>query len=194
MLERIGHVFRMRNERLTKAIVLGWWEEMERWEKRPEKKRKMILHWKWILRETGIDWTDVERLTGDTEGWRKIAREKADHVERWDRLRGHRVEWGREGEKAIQMSVVRERDQVCRYEGCGKVCKNKGGLALHKKMMHRAAEQRVRFIFGRCGRGLDTEGAKVNHKRTCTVRGGRGGEDGVRKLLVLDYVGELQLH
>ena len=82
LLERIGHVFSMRNERLTKAIVLGWWEELERWEKRPEKKRKMIFHWKRILRETGIDWTDVERLTGDTEGWRKIVREKADHVDR----------------------------------------------------------------------------------------------------------------
>ena len=29
----------------------------------------------WILREAGIAWTDVERLTGDTEGWRKIVRE-----------------------------------------------------------------------------------------------------------------------
>ena len=28
----------------------------------------MILHWKRILREAGIVWTDVERLTGDTEG------------------------------------------------------------------------------------------------------------------------------
>ena len=62
VLERIGHVFRMRNERL--AIVLGWWEELERREKRHEKKKKKTnLHWKRILREAGIDWTDVERLT-----------------------------------------------------------------------------------------------------------------------------------
>ena len=58
MLERIWHAFMMRNERLTKAIVLGWWEELEKWEKKSEKKRKMILHWKRILREAGIDWTD----------------------------------------------------------------------------------------------------------------------------------------
>ena len=87
VLERIGRVFRMRNERLAKAIVLGWWEELEKWEKRPETKRKTILHWKSILKEAGIDWTDVDRLTGDTKGWRKILREKADHVERWDKQR-----------------------------------------------------------------------------------------------------------
>ena len=28
VLERKVHVFRMRNERLTKTIVLGWWEEL----------------------------------------------------------------------------------------------------------------------------------------------------------------------
>ena len=91
-VERIGLVFSMTNERLTKAIVLGWWEELKRWEKRPEKKRKMILHWKRILREAGIDRTDVERQTGDTEGWRKVVREKADHVKKWDRLQWK--EWG----------------------------------------------------------------------------------------------------
>ena len=26
VLERIGHVVRMGNERLTKALVFGWWE------------------------------------------------------------------------------------------------------------------------------------------------------------------------
>ena len=29
MLERIGHVLWMRNERLTKAIMLGWYEGLE---------------------------------------------------------------------------------------------------------------------------------------------------------------------
>ena len=38
MLERIGHEFRMRNERLTKAEVLGWLEELERLEREVEKK------------------------------------------------------------------------------------------------------------------------------------------------------------
>ena len=48
--------------------------------------------------------------------------------------------------------------------------------------MHRAAEERVRFFCGRCGRGLDTEGAKVNHKRTCTG-GGRTGVGGSARIV-----------
>ena len=40
----------MRNEILTKAVVLGWLEELERWEREVEeedrKKRKTILYWK----------------------------------------------------------------------------------------------------------------------------------------------------
>ena len=29
VLERIGHVMRMGNDRQTKAKVLGWWKELE---------------------------------------------------------------------------------------------------------------------------------------------------------------------
>ena len=29
VLERIGHVMRMENDRLPKAVVLGWWEGLE---------------------------------------------------------------------------------------------------------------------------------------------------------------------
>ena len=54
MLERIGHEFRMRNERLTKAVVLGWLEELERWERevkeenRKKREDRKILYWKRI--------------------------------------------------------------------------------------------------------------------------------------------------
>ena len=39
------------------------------------------------------------------------------------------------------------------------------------------------FSCGRCGRDLETEGARVNHQRTCTGGGeGEVGKEGVRKL------------
>ena len=41
--------------------------------------------------------------------------------------------------------MVREVDLVCRCGGCGKVCKNKGGLALHLKRMHRVVEEKARI-------------------------------------------------
>ena len=76
-------------------------------------------------------------------------------------------------------NVVRgEGELVCRYEGCGKVCRNKAGLVMHEKRMHRVNEERGRLKCERCGRGFDAEGQRVSHVRSCT--GGReiGGSAG----------------
>ena len=39
----IGHVLGMPEERLPKISVLGWYAELEKWEKTPGKKRKTLL-------------------------------------------------------------------------------------------------------------------------------------------------------
>ena len=44
VLERIGHVMRMENDRLTKAVVLGWWEGLEGRGKMA--RRKTVLYWR----------------------------------------------------------------------------------------------------------------------------------------------------
>ena len=51
VLERIGHVMRMENDRLTKAVVLGWWEGLEGRGKMAGRKRKTVLYWRRVLRE-----------------------------------------------------------------------------------------------------------------------------------------------
>ena len=40
VLERIGHVMRMGDDRMTKAAVLGWMSELEKWKKTKGRKRK----------------------------------------------------------------------------------------------------------------------------------------------------------
>ena len=57
VLERIGHVLRRGNGRQVKAAVLGWYEGLEGLEKK--KGRKTGLYWKNLLREAGIDYTDI---------------------------------------------------------------------------------------------------------------------------------------
>ena len=69
--------------------------------------------------------------------------------------------------------------EVCRYEGCGKVCRNKAGLVMHEKRMHRVNEERGRLKRERCGRGFDAKGQRVSHVRSCT--GGAYGEEGDRR-------------
>ena len=70
-----------------------------------------------------------------------------------------------------------EGELVCRYEGCRKVCRNKAGLVMNEKRMHRVNEERARLKCERCGRGFDAEGQRVSHVRNCTggAYGGGGG-------------------
>ena len=42
VLERIGHVFRMEDDRMTKACVLGWIEALEEHEKKPGRSKKTV--------------------------------------------------------------------------------------------------------------------------------------------------------
>ena len=72
-----------------------------------------------------------------------------------------------------------EGELVCRYEGCGKVCRNKAGLVMHEKRMHRVNEERGTLKCERCGRGFDAEGQRVSHVRSCT--GGAYGGEGDRR-------------
>ena len=163
VLERIGHVLRMGNERLTKAVVLGWYEGLEGKEKMKGRKKKTILYWKKLLKEAGIDWTDIQRLTADREGWRKIVKGRFSHLEKWENQQGHKYEWGI-GEERIERNVKAEKSLRCRYEGCGKVCKSRAGLTMHEKRLHREG---MTFKCNKCNITMKTEGAKTNHERTC---------------------------
>ncbi len=173
VLERVGHVMRMGNERLTKAMVLGWYERLEGFGKMKGRKRKTVLYWKRMLKEAGVDWTDVERLSRDRDGWKSMVKERMEHLYEWECQRGHEYVWEANVAR-LDRNVRRMNDWVCRYEGCGKVCRSKAGLTNHQKRMHRVAEERVRFVCSICGMSVETEGARVNHERTCT-----GGASGV---------------
>ena len=176
VLERIGHVVRMGNDRLVKAMVLGWYEGLEGKEKMIGKKRKTVLYWKRTLNEAGVDWTDVERVCMDREGWKAWVKIRMIHVDRWERQGGHGYVWD-VNEERVDRNDRRVIDLVCRYEGCGKVCKSKGGLVQHQKRKHRAPLDRVVFGCGVCGMRCETEVARVNHERAC----GGGRVDGGRR-------------
>ena len=58
-------------------------------------------------------------------------------------------------------------DLDCKYEGCEKVCKSKGGLVKHQNLKHRTTLERGRFEYGRCGVNDEAEVACLNYERTC---------------------------
>ena len=53
---------RMENERVTKKMVSGCYEGSKGKMKKKKMKQKTVLYWKKILREPGVDWTDVEQF------------------------------------------------------------------------------------------------------------------------------------
>lgn len=170
VLERIGHVMRMPNSRMVKIAVLGWYEGLENIPKTAGKKRKTILYWKKVLREADVDWCDVERLVNDREGWKEIISARMGHLEEWERQRGHQYQPtdGVRLEERNTRAHEEEEDALrCKYPGCDKVCKSKGGLTIHQKRMHKVAAERARFECDRCGMSLETEGNLKNHRRAC---------------------------
>ena len=83
VLERIGHVMRMKDEILTKVAVLGWYKNLEGVSKAPGKKRKTVLFWKRILSEAGL------RLAGDRSRWKKLVKQRMDHLDVHERQLAH---------------------------------------------------------------------------------------------------------
>ena len=138
-LERIGHVMRMPNSRLTKVAALGWLKELEAWDKCPGRKRKTVLYWKWTLKQAGVDWCDIERLTADREDWRKRIRERCDHIKMWEKQRAHAMDDIPEQERVQRSQPCEDEDPWrCKWPGGNKVCKSKGGLSIHRKRIQGA--------------------------------------------------------
>ena len=89
-----------------------------------------------------MDWTDLERLCADRDGWKDCVLDRMRHLDNWGRQLGHSYVWGRD-ERFLEKKADSVIYLKCRYEGCGKVCKSKGGLSQHQKRVHRAPAART---------------------------------------------------
>ena len=167
-LERIGHIMRMEEGRMTKKVVLGWFEELEKWKKTPGKKRKTLFYWKKLLREAGIDWTEIQKETQDRETWKSRVKERMNHLEKFEQQQGHHYEWGPNEETLTRNSQTRrpeEGDLRCDVEGCGKLCKSKAGLTIHKRWIHEPP--RKNFECPLCTKHFTAEANLLNHVKRC---------------------------
>ena len=101
VLERIGYVMRMEDERMTKAVVLGWMLDLEKWDKKPGRTRKIVLYWRKLLKEAGIDYTQIGR-SEDRKAWKGIVGERMRHLNEYERSKGNK--W--KGQWMIRNKVV----------------------------------------------------------------------------------------
>ena len=163
-LERIGHVMRLPDDRMVKAATLGWLEDLEAWDKAPGKKRKTLLYWKGLLREAGVDYVMIEQATKDRDGWKSVVRDRMKHIEEWEKQGGKNTinNRGQRNQTAEATSLI------CSYDGCGKVCKSKGGLTAHIRRIHTVSSQKVNFTCNNCQKTFSQEANLKNHKKKCT--------------------------
>ena len=164
VLERVGHVFRMPDDRMVKGVVLGWLDKLENWEKVPGKKRKTLLYWKGLLRESGVDYTQIGMLTQDRDHWRALVRDRMNHLEAWEKAGGKQTL----NERGQRNTTQEETSLVCPVENCGKSCKSKAGLTNHVKRMHNISSQKVEFKCTNCQKTFKQEANLKNHKKKCT--------------------------
>ena len=173
VLERIGHVMRMENDRTVKAVVLGWMEDLETIEKVPGKKRKTILYWKKILKEAGVDYTKIGMLTHDKKGWKERVNKRMSFLEEWEERKGKKVN-GESGERNQRVQIPVVPGEVpgykCEYEGCGMVCKSRAGLTVHRKRMHERADNKAVFKCQGCGTVFNYDTNLKNHQKSCSGR------------------------
>lgn len=168
VLERIGHVMRMDDGRMTKAVVLGWMEELERWDKPKGRRKKTVPYWKRLLREAGLDWTDVGNLTKDRKKWKSAVKERMEWLAKWERSKGKN--W--DGE-VMERNQVKEVETAASYicDICAKVCRSKGGYVNHRRRMHEESALKKKFGCGKCGMVFKQDANLMNHEKICLASG-----------------------
>ena len=79
---------RMEDDRHVEAAVLGWIEDLERYEKRPGKKRKTVLYCKRLLKEAGMDTTRINQLTKERKEWKSLVNQRVGRKRQVTKQRG----------------------------------------------------------------------------------------------------------
>ena len=162
VLERIGHVFRMEDDRMTKACVLGWMEELENHEKAPGRSKKTVPYWKKLIREAGMDPTDMEWLTKDRKIWKGKVSERIKHLRKWEESKGKR--WSGE---VVDRNEIHVNVEVYDCRVCGRVCKSKAGLVNHRRRMHEESKVKKKFVCEKCGKECKKASELKNHGKVC---------------------------
>ena len=163
-LERIGHVMRLEDSSTVKAVTLGWLEDLESHDKRPGRKRKTVLYWRRLIKEAGLDWTEIGALTEDRKEWKRNVRERAKHIDLWEKRGAKRNNEDR-GERNKEME--RRVTLTCDIDNCGKICLSKSGLVNHKKRIHNVSKEKVMFKCNVCNMSFNSKSSLTNHQRGC---------------------------
>ena len=79
-LQRMGHVLRIPNDRLTKRVCLGWYRR----EGRRTGKLTTIHYWRKLVREADLDPDNVEMHARDRNRWKNQIKIRMEQMREWE--------------------------------------------------------------------------------------------------------------
>ena len=162
-LERIGHVTRMPDTRTVKKITLGNWTEIG---ERPKNgKNNTITYWKRILKEAGLDWTNIEGLTMDRKNWKGIVNERKKAMGEWENKMCEIHKGDLKPTRSQAGKPVTEEGFKCRWPPCEKTCRTKVRRDHHETRIHKRNE--LIFECGKCHTTFEQKAQRTNHAKQC---------------------------
>ena len=154
-LERLGHVLRMKNDRVVKQITLGWSVILENQRKH---RQTTIDYYRKTIERAGLDYECIEDLVMDRNKWRNIVRKREKEINQWEHQMAEKRSTRRERDKK------KEDSKVCRE--CGKWFETTKGMKIHYGRMHKANREE-RDNCSKCGEEFKDRATKTNHEREC---------------------------
>ena len=154
-LERIGHVLRMKNDRIVKQITLGWPVILE--DQRMHRQTTIDYYRKTIER-AGLDYECIEDLVMDRSKWRNIVKEREKEINQWEHQMAEKKSTRKERNKQKKDS------RICRK--CGKRFQTTKGMKINYGRMH-MADREQRDNCSKSGEEFKDRATKTNHEREC---------------------------
>ena len=109
--------------------------------------------------------TNTGEVAQDRDHWKQLTTERVKRLDEWDHQRGNMATG-----IPIQRNVPRSEGGnplECNFPGCGKICKSRGGLAIHKRRMHDEEKKKLDFRCSKCGLSFKSENTMINHRKQC---------------------------
>ena len=154
ILQRIGHVLRMKNNRMTKQIALGWPTDQTRQTKR--KRQIRIEYWRKCLKDAGVEPDHMEQVVMNRRSWRPMVSERIEHMKNWEKKQAEREDTRRD--------QIDSGTNDCPV--CNKILKNHLGMKNHMRKMHKL--DREERNCPKCGLLTACQANLISHLKSCS--------------------------
>ena len=96
-----------------------------------------------MLREAGVDWSNIGRLTQERPEWKKIVKDRMEHLKQWEWSKGHSWQGA-----PLQRATKEEARVVWICKVCERICKSKAGLTVHRRRIDEVSSMKRKFSCG----------------------------------------------